>query len=78
MTSDHRQHHILHVNYVFRKINEPGFKLSDEKCEYFMPKIKYLIQVIDGNGKKSEPTGASAIKNMLSPTNVPSFQAILG
>ena len=34
--------HAKHVTEVFKRIKEFGFKLSMEKCEYFLSKIKYL------------------------------------
>lgn len=43
-----------------------------------MTNIKYLVRIINENGKKSEPIGTSSIKNMPPPTNVPSLKAILG
>ena len=55
-----------------------GFKLSLEKCEFFLPKIKYLGQVIDKKGRTSDPNQADAIKYMPAPTNVMSLQSFLG
>ena len=37
-----RQDHAKHVTKVFKKTKEFGFKLSMEKCEFFLSKIKYL------------------------------------
>lgn len=52
--SENRELHIQHMNKVFRKINEYGFILSDDKFEFFMMKIKYLSQIIKENGRKPE------------------------
>ena len=40
--------------------------------------IKYLGQIIDANGRKSDTSRSSAINNMCTPTNVPTLQTFLG
>ena len=67
-----------HVLEVFKKIKEFGFKLSLEKCKFFLPKIKYLGQVIDEKGRTPDPNQADAIKYMSAPTYVASLQSFLG
>ncbi len=63
---------------MFQKINEYGFKLSSEKCEFFMKQIKCLGQKIDEKGRRPEPKRAEVIKNMLPPNNVTNLSAFLG
>ena len=41
------QEHKEHIRTVFQRIEEFGFKLSAEKCEFFLKQIKYLGQIID-------------------------------
>ena len=53
-----------HVIEVFQKIKEFGFKLSMEKCEFF------LSNIWDEKGRTSDPNQADAIKCMPTPTNV--------
>ena len=43
--------HRKHVWEVFKRINEYGFKLEPEKCEFFMDRMKYLGQIIDQKGR---------------------------
>ena len=76
--SESREEHAEHVKTVFKKIKEYGFKLSIEKCEFFLTKIKYLGQVIDEKGRKPDPSRATAITNMPPPTSVSTLQAFLG
>ena len=73
-----QEEHARHVKEVFQKIKEFGFKLSIEKCEYFLPKIKYLGKIIDEKGRRPDPTHANTIKNMPAPTNLSSLQSFLG
>ena len=45
---------------------------------YFLPKIKYLGQIIEEKDRRSDSSHANAIKNMPIPTNVSSLQSFLG
>ena len=36
--------HKEHIRTVFQRIEEFGFKLSAEKCEFFLKQIKYLVK----------------------------------
>ena len=62
----------------FKKIKEFGFKLSMEKCEFFLSKIKYLGQVIDKKGRTPDPNRVDAIKYRPALTNVAALQSFLG
>lgn len=55
-----------------------GFKHSEEKCKLFLTKIKYLVQIIDKNGRRPDMLRASAIKNMPPPRNMTTLQTFLG
>lgn len=78
LKSENNEQHKKHIKAVFQKINEYGFKLSSNKCEFFMKQIKYLEQIIDENGRRPEPERAEAIKNMPPPNNITNLQAFLG
>ena len=62
---------------MFQKIDEYGFKLGSEKCEFFMKQIKYLGQIIDENGRRSDLERTEAIKNMPPSNNVTNLQEFL-
>ena len=51
------------------------FKLSMEKCEFFLLKIKYLGQVIDEKGRTPDPNRADTIRYMPAPTNAGALQS---
>ena len=46
-------------------------------CEFFLPKIKYLGQVIDEKGRTPDPNRMDTIKYMPTPTNVVALQSFL-
>ena len=76
--SKHREDHATYVIEVFKKIKEFGFKLSMEKCEYFLSKIKYLWQVIDEKGTTPDSNRTDAMKYMPTPTNIAALQSFWG
>ena len=61
-----------------RWIDDYSFKLSSEKCEFFISQIKYLEQIINTKGQTPDHERAEAIKIMLVPNNVTKLQAFLG
>jgi len=70
--------HKGHVKAVFKRLAEFGFKLSPDKCKFFMERIKYLGQIIDCEGRKPDPQRTEAIKNMPAPDTVAKLQSFLG
>ncbi|XP_014775807.1 uncharacterized protein K02A2.6-like [Octopus bimaculoides] len=76
--SESHGQHAEHVKNVFERIKDYGFKLSKEKCEFFMPRIKYLGQIIDENGYRPDPSRASAIQNMPPLKNITTLEAFWG
>lgn len=42
--------HIEHLKQVFTGINEYGFKVKENKCEFCLDEIKYLGQIISKDG----------------------------
>ena len=76
--SKNMQDHKKHVRAVFKRIEEFGFKLSPEKCDFFMEKIKYLGQIIDKDGRKPDPQRTEAIEKMPAPNSVAKLQSFLG
>ena len=72
------QEHKEHIRTVFQRIEEFGFKLSAEKCEFFLKQIKYLGQIIDSQGRRPDPQRTEAIEKMPAPNNVAQLQSFLG
>ena len=70
--------HASHVMEIFQKIKEFDFKLGIEKCEFFLSKIKYLGQITDEKGRRTDPSRVNTIKNMPTPTNLMFLQLFLG
>ena len=76
--SQDKDEHKRHVNQVFKRIQDYGFKIKESKCEFFLKRIKYLGHIIDENGRKPDPERSTAIREMPAPNNVASLQSFLG
>ena len=64
--SENEDQHKTHIRAVFQRVEEYGFKLGAEKCEFFMKKIKYLGLIIDSDERKSDPERLRQIKKYAS------------
>ena len=60
-----------HVRRVFSRIQEFGFKVKKEKCEFFLEEIKYLGLIIDTDGRIPDPDRATAIKKIHASSREP-------
>ena len=69
---------LIEGTMYFKRIDNFGYEVSVDKCEFCMLKLKYLVQIIDAKGQGSDPQRSSAIRNMLTPTNIAELQAFLG
>ena len=76
--SENNNQHCDHIKEVFKRINGYGFKLSSEKCEFFMFQIKYLRLIMNAKGRTPDLLRAEAMKSMPVPNNVIILLAYLG
>ena len=77
MNTQNVEQHKEHVHKVFSRIQEYSFKLKESKCHFFIKKIKYLGNIIDKDGRRSDPERITEIKDMPAPENVSSLQSFL-
>ncbi|XP_055615101.1 uncharacterized protein K02A2.6-like [Toxorhynchites rutilus septentrionalis] len=72
------EEHDNNLKQVLRRLEEYGFTVRIEKCSFRMPEVKYLGQILDGNGIKPDPNKTSAIATMPAPHDIPSLRSYLG
>ena len=70
--------HIENLTALFRRLDEFGFRVKREKCEFFKNSVEYLGHIIDKHGKRPSDTSIDAIKRLPKPTNLRELQAFLG
>ena len=44
---ENNEQHKKHIKGVFQEIDVYGFKLSSDKCDFFMKQIKYLTRIVE-------------------------------
>nr|VZI39322.1 unnamed protein product [Spirometra erinaceieuropaei] len=63
---------------VLERVQEYGFRLRAENCQFFLDSIKYLGFVFDANGRHPDPENIRAIQRMPAPKNVSQLRSFLG
>nr|VZI38266.1 unnamed protein product [Spirometra erinaceieuropaei] len=63
---------------VLERVQEYGFRLRADKCQFFLDSIKYLGLVFDVNGRHPDPENIRAIQQMPAPKNVSQLRSFLG
>ncbi|BHF79672.1 hypothetical protein SprV_0702279400 [Sparganum proliferum] len=63
---------------VLERVQEYGFRLRADKCQFLLDSIKYLGFVFDVNGRHPDPENIRAIQRMPAPKNVSQLRSFLG
>ncbi|BHF62224.1 hypothetical protein SprV_0200520500 [Sparganum proliferum] len=63
---------------VLERVQEYGFRLRADKCQFFLDSIKYLGFVFDVTGRHPDPENIRAIQRMPAPKNVSQLRSFLG
>ncbi|BHF77390.1 hypothetical protein SprV_0602049500 [Sparganum proliferum] len=63
---------------VLERVQEYGFRLRADKCQFFLDSIKYLGSVFDDTGRHLDPENFRAIQRMPAPKNVSQPRSFLG
>nr|VZI43738.1 unnamed protein product [Spirometra erinaceieuropaei] len=66
------------VYAVLERVQEYGFHLRADKCQFFLDFIKYLGFVFDVNGRHPDPENIRAVQQMPAPKNVSQLRSFLG
>ena len=62
---------------VFERIQQYGFHVCAEKCQFYRTSIKYLGFIFDKMGWRQDLENISAIKNMPAPTDIKTLHSFL-
>ena len=77
IVSRNMEQHTDHIYQVFKRLQDYDFKIKENKCEFFLQRIKYLGHIIDKYGRRPDPDRANAIKDMPAPENTTQLQSFL-
>ena len=70
--------HSEHGRRLTAVLQTAGATLNPEKCEFGRSKLKFLGHLVNGNGIHADPDKTSAIREMVSPTNVSELRRLMG
>ena len=62
------EEHLVHLEKIFRRLQEFGLKMKHEKCAFFKRHIQYLGHLVSEKGFEPLPEKLEAIKKMPAPT----------
>ena len=48
--------HIEGIKIIFEKIKQSGLKLAPSKCNFFLPEVSFLGQIVSKNGLHTDPS----------------------
>ncbi|CAH8529728.1 unnamed protein product [Dicrocoelium dendriticum] len=63
---------------VLTRLEEAGFRLRAEKCNFLMESVKFLGFIIDKHGRRPDPANIEAVKQMPPPRDVAELRSFLG
>uniref|UniRef100_A0A672IWZ8 ribonuclease H n=1 Tax=Salarias fasciatus TaxID=181472 RepID=A0A672IWZ8_SALFA len=63
---------------VLDRLGEVGLKLSVDKCQICLPKVKYLGHIVSAEGVAPDPDKIEAVTTWPKPTNLKTLQSFLG
>ncbi|BHF80019.1 hypothetical protein SprV_0702314300 [Sparganum proliferum] len=63
---------------VLEHVQEYGFRLRADKCQFFLDSVQYLEFVFDVTGRHPDPENIRAIQRMPAPKNVSQLRSFLG
>lgn len=63
---------------VLDRLSEVGLKLSMDKCQICLPRVKYLGHIVSADGVEPDPEKIKAVTDWPQPTNLKTLQSFLG
>ncbi len=70
--------HLQQLSLVFQKLTQAGLKAKLTKYEFFKSSIKFLGNLVDGDGIHTVDSKIVAVQNFLTPKSVGNVRSFLG
>ena len=78
ITGKTTEEHWANLERLFSRLQEYGFRIRKEKCEFFQEAVEYLGYRIDKEGKNPSSSAIEAIEKLPVPQNLQEVKAFLG
>ena len=72
------EEHDKRLEKVLQRLQEAGLTLNKQKCHFSQTQVKFLGQIIDGDGVHPDPDKVRAIQEFYQPKNVSDVRRFLG
>ena len=72
------EEHKVHLEEVFRLLQQNQLYVKDSKCNFFMQKIEFLGHVVTPDGIEMDSGKVKAVIDWPAPTNLTEVQQFLG
>lgn len=72
------EEHIQTLTTIYEKLNEAGFKVNFDKCEFCKESITFLGFIVDENGLRTDPEKVSAINRFKTPKTTTEVKRLIG
>ncbi|GKF06258.1 putative reverse transcriptase domain-containing protein, partial [Tanacetum coccineum] len=76
--SGSKQEHEEHLKLILELLKKEQFYAKFSKCEFWIPKVQFLGQVIDSHGIHVDPANIESIKDWVSPKTAIEIRQFLG
>ena len=72
------EEHFQNLMSLMQRIEQWGFKIREEKCQFFLTQISYLGFIITREGRRPDPEKVKAIIQLPEPTEVSKLRSFIG
>jgi transposase InsO family protein len=72
------EEHLDHLQQVFDRLRQTGFKLSPKKCAFFKRRVRYVGHIVSEDGIEPDPEKVEKVKTWPRPTNAEEVRRFLG
>jgi hypothetical protein len=78
IASSNLKEHLATLRRALQKLDDNGFTIKIEKCEFLMEELKFLGKIVNSKGTRPDPAKIDTIINLPEPTNVSQLRSLLG
>ena len=76
--SQNKEHHLKHIEIIFKKLKKADLKLKESKCDFFKKEIHYLGHLILVSGIQPLPEKLESIHSLPKPRSPKEIKQFLG